>query len=439
MCALSDRPGLRDQAMARLLAEAARREATSGHDCPNAEVIAAYADQGFAEGSGKEPLGNGERARLELHFSRCEHCQKILAALGATLETPAEESAAVMPAPAAVPVAQRPAAEHASRRWLWWLSPAFGVAAAALLWMALRPPAPVPVQTAANYSAAAEQETRALNLPARPQATAEAPPAAVARRDAQSLDRLSKTASAEIATEAKTPEQAGAQRAAAQADAVPAAPPPTSPARPRVATAAAPQTPQALVAQSTVAPPAAAEQSTFAAPMSARNQAAAPSRQEAQARAGAVSGALVPQQALQQVPQQSQTEFEPGAEAEQPAVILYTFSSPTGGATWRLGSGGLIERSDDQGRTWQRQASGVTSDLIAGSAAPDNVAWVVGRGGVILRTVDGRHWERVTPPAGVTGGWAAVVAYDSMTATVVSNDFRRYSTRDGGKTWTLQQ
>jgi photosystem II stability/assembly factor-like uncharacterized protein len=151
-----------------------------------------------------------------------------------------------------------------------------------------------------------------------------------------------------------------------------------------------------------------------------------------EARTAGASGAIVPQQVV--------PAYRADAQAAQEAkLILYTFSPPTGGATWRLGAGGLIERSTDQGRTWHAQSSGVTSDLIAGSASSADVAWVVGRGRVILRTTDGQRWERIAAPPDVTGEWAAVAAYDALTATVVADDLRRYSTQDGGETWTLQQ
>ena len=103
-----------------------------------------------------------------------------------------------------------------------------------------------------------------------------------------------------------------------------------------------------------------------------------------------------------------------------------------------LGAGGSIERSTDRGQPWQQQASGVTTDLVSGSAASKEVAWVVGRAGVILRTTDGVSWQRVASPDSATGDWAAVVAHDALGATVVAADLRRFSTQDGGRTWALQ-
>src|SRR5438309_6313242 len=69
----------RDTALARLLAEALSRsksaqiEQRSG--CPDAELLAAYAEHGLAE---------EETARWESHFADCSRCQKIIALLAAS-------------------------------------------------------------------------------------------------------------------------------------------------------------------------------------------------------------------------------------------------------------------------------------------------------------------------------------------------------------------
>jgi hypothetical protein len=280
--------------------------------------------------------------------------------------------------------------------------------------MVLRPAAPQPVQTAADYSRAAEPETRALNAPAAPRASE--PPESAARGEAKALDRLSKVEPAAKEAEADAREKAVARLAAPSADSAPAAAPPVPAARSEIAAVIQPQ---AAAAQAMTAP---------AAALPVRDQGAAASAQaQPQARAAAALGAIAPQQAT------AEPQLNAGGQAS-----LYTFSPPEGGVTWRLGIAGLIERSTDEGRTWQPQSSGVTSDLVAGSAANKQAAWVVGRGGVILRTADGEHWERVTGPAGVTSEWAAVAAHDAMSASVAAQDLRRFSTEDGGRTWVQQ-
>src|SRR5262249_43282708 len=89
-----------------------------------------------------------------------------------------------------------------------------------------------------------------------------------------------------------------------------------------------------------------------------------------------------------------QREAMSAAAAAAPGAIAAR-SNPDG--VWRL-AGTSIEGSEDAGRTWQSQASGASAPLTAGSAPSAEVCWVVGRGGIVLRTSDGRHWERVSSP-----------------------------------------
>ncbi len=100
---------------------------------------------------------------------------------------------------------------------------------------------------------------------------------------------------------------------------------------------------------------------------------------------------------------------------------------------WRVGRAGAIERSNDGGRSWTAQRSGVAVDLAAGSAPSSTVCWVVGRRGTVLRTTDGQRWQRVTPPS--TEDLVRVRAGEAETATVYSASGRRFVTNDGGQTW----
>jgi hypothetical protein len=103
---------------------------------------------------------------------------------------------------------------------------------------------------------------------------------------------------------------------------------------------------------------------------------------------------------------------------------------------WRLGPAGSIERSADSGATWQRQTSGVSADLLAGSAPSPTVCWAVGRGGVVLRTTDGSTWSSLGSPT--SQDLTAVEAVDADRATVTTADGKRYATTDGGRTWRSQ-
>ncbi len=79
-----------------------------------------------------------------------------------------------------------------------------------------------------------------------------------------------------------------------------------------------------------------------------------------------------------------------------------------------------------------RADEGVT--LTAGVAPSTTACWLVGRAGAIVRTIDGRAWQRVRFPEPLD--FTAVVAGDARTATVTAADGRQFATTDGGTTWT---
>ncbi|MBI4476403.1 MAG: hypothetical protein HY654_04470 [Acidobacteria bacterium] len=120
-------------------------------------------------------------------------------------------------------------------------------------------------------------------------------------------------------------------------------------------------------------------------------------------------------------------------ERETGAVIV----SPGSQIRWRLGARGEIGRSEDGGVTWAVQNAGTSQELLAGSAPSDDVLWVVGRGGTILKTTDGRSWSRIDSP--VPDDVVSVEATDAATATIRTADGQRYVTRDGGKSWERQE
>jgi len=59
---------------------------------------------------------------------------------------------------------------------------------------------------------------------------------------------------------------------------------------------------------------------------------------------------------------------------------------------------------------------------------------------------DGERWRQVTPPAieaatpsALNSDWIGVEARDTLHATIISRDLRRFVTEDGGRTWVQQQ
>ena len=86
------------------------------------------------------------------------------------------------------------------------------------------------------------------------------------------------------------------------------------------------------------------------------------------------------------------------------------------------------------GSAWTAALPAAPTELLAGSSPAAGICWVVGRGGAVWRSVDGRTWQRLTFPE-VTD-LSAVTATDARSASVSSADGRMFSTSDGGLTWT---
>ena len=85
------------------------------------------------------------------------------------------------------------------------------------------------------------------------------------------------------------------------------------------------------------------------------------------------------------------------------------------------------------GATWKQLPTNVPAELIAGSSPSASVCWVIGRGGVVLLSTDGRTWQRVPFPE--PADLATVKAVDARTAMVTTTDGRTFRTTDAGKTW----
>jgi hypothetical protein len=107
--------------------------------------------------------------------------------------------------------------------------------------------------------------------------------------------------------------------------------------------------------------------------------------------------------------------------------------SPDASIRWRIGPSGVVEYSEDAGATWEATPTGVGTDLLGGASPSGTVCWVVGRAGIVLRTTDGRRWQRLMFPLAVD--LTAIQATDARTATVTAMDGRRFTTLDGGTTW----
>ena len=445
---MPDDPHLRDTSLARLLAEALSRSNSGRTEqnsaCPDAEILATYAEHGLTE---------EDTARWESHFVDCGRCQKIIAVLAASDDelTDAEVErlgnlAAVYSPSSAV---RRTVVGNSGAWWrsiwhrpaLWrWLVPVAGMASAAGLWFALRQAPPretlsaqkttAEVQAPHNGVGAAsaksdENQIAEANLPPPPES---APRSDVLLRDKE-------------AAPAKTPgtarrEEAKKQEAPSNALEAPQVASPNRTANTREYDAKDNRLQSAQAAEKKAITDAFSAGSP-AAPVAAPPPPAPPVREVDRAERRTLdraAGATAP----------AQLKAFAQSLAANPAAV---FASPNRRALWRLGPAGRIEHSTDQGQTWQPQSSGVPADLLAGVAPSETVAWAVGRDGIILRTEDGEHWQRITPPSAMQPAvatapqteWIGVEARDAARATITSRDLRRFATEDGGRTWTQVQ
>jgi hypothetical protein len=489
-------PDERDIALARALARALKqREAETAASavtgasapveaeaCPPAELLAAYAESA---------LDAHETAQWESHFAMCSRCRTVLSVLAASTDEPLAESEVLrlgeVVAAATVPGVRAPKQPSPVSRFPahWrWLAPAIGVAAAGALFFILRPPPRFPSaapQLASNQSAENKMEgpgvlapnpqsvAKKLEAPSQPvgeqmaQANVPPPPFPGVQTSAPDRKTLSSSrenfnaraqANARVNTGQKEKSQNGEP-------ALPAPLPPGSAGRQADgqagAQAGAPAGTGGSASQAEEARATASSQGVNPPPQSAVNPApaAAPFAPAAQAKS-----APAPTTAPGKPSEDAGARQAPEVRNQTGALSMSVarrdiFMSPDGKVYWRLGSGGRIERSVDSGRSWQPQASGVASNLVAGAATSEETAWVVGQAGTILRTTDGAHWQRIAPPvvsstspnantpnlAGAAGGtpdWISIAASDALHATVISSDSRRFRTEDGGRTWTQQ-
>ena len=440
----------RDAALARLLEEAleSKRSGDAQNSaCPDAEILAAYAEHGLEE---------QEASRWEIHIADCGRCQEIIAGVlsAENLET-AElgERENVASAPVIRKPAERPGAREISRwpgLWRWWV-PALGLATAMVLWFALRPALSTrPASSSAAATTPASPGSGQGN-PSSPSTTPEEtqmaqakvppPPGGISGATGTSAGAL-RDSEQPRANAAVDELKQGAKRGGLQNE---------GQSERQTEAPAAPALDAARAAGAAAAPAAKdAEQQTETAD---RKKESVVATGETPVIAAAPAPPLAPPSASQSAPPAAAPQQFSAANARalasnrMQALAKVTGSPIVFGPTdrsvlWRVGPGGFIENSSDQGQTWHAQASNVTADLLAGAAPSAKIAWAVGRGGVILRTEDGAHWQRVMPPALASdvapADWIRIEASDELHATITSRDLHRYATADGGRTWVQQ-
>lgn len=480
----------RDRTFEKALARHLRSSASSGGDahslggvsaesCPDPEILAAYHDAS---------LSLEERNFWKQHVIACERCQLVLAHLETTLEVPvnlashelatSETIPAVNAAAAAAKVRALDSAQPAkakrppTMRWLW-LVPAGALAAGLVAYVSLHETKPFPESSTPSVEVADNR-----SVP--PVATAKPDAGAVAgerkekdQRADHSAETIAGSGSAgresaanELRAQSQLAQQAPHQSAAnaAHGPSVSLQKQQQQQLAARIAAGAAgdfdqkklevPAAPKPSVFGGQIAgsapppPPPASEPSfladgTVPAPLAKKTPSPAPASnvsapKEKFANADAISAATesVEVSAEPQTPARAKAMLRDAA-LQNPHV----FFAPGGKQLWRLGPAGSLEHSSDRGLKWALQESGVTADLVAGSAPSAKVCWVVGASGTILRTTDGgKHWIKLESP--VTHDLTAVRAADALHAWISfvpeqqPGTVKTFQTSDGGATWS---
>jgi hypothetical protein len=378
----------------------------SGADaCPDAETLAAYVERS---------LDAQEIARYELHFSQCARCRDELAAT----------------ARAAAPVPRPPRI-----RWIWtwgWmaLAPVTAVLLIAAIFMTRRP--------YSNHTTLDLHPLVASQAPSEPTmngANLEAPPPATARIEKapeqsriQSSSGFMPRSSSHSAT-AHLPLQLRDDKELPKL----AKPEPQEPStqtpgggvlsgdleQPRGRSETV--TVQSQAARATAPAPAPQSSEDNAIGGMGVGPAAAPKKTGPMLMAGAAGGAAVNQMIVVRAP------------VDRSARTLV--HSPDPQVVWRISGGHYVEMSADAGATWRAQWTSPSAHLVAGSAPSAETCWLVGSGGIVLRTTDANIWQTITPP--VSADFTSVAAVDAQSATISTTDGRSFQTHDGGKHWTL--
>lgn len=426
--------------------------ATAGEACPDAATLAAYFERS---------LTASETSLWETHFSSCVRCQEQLAALVRSDPTSQVKSAE----------AKKPAFS-----WLWdwrFVAPVGAVAVAFVFFISYQTMrAPAARQGDAALMARREVTAQAPAI-AKPQKSVDSVTATQLEKGRSASDEfpskranaLAEAASADQSLKDKSAAKSPAIVADAVSSRVPAKPAEESQLAAAAGRVAPPQPAQAVAggiaqtdsakaqqqiveadrAQAALAPPQAAAPGAptlqkldraTSVTESKETPAQAPSESQLkqQMAAGKQEGAADKKAAVGGRSAMQGAPKSPAKSLMAPGAFIVTTPNPK--VLWRFGPSGLIERSRDAGKNWERQQSPEQETFLSGSAPSENICWVGGKNGVLLRTSDGgESWEPIPSPT--QSDIVTVKARDQFHVTVVDADGRSYETPNAGRLWRL--
>jgi hypothetical protein len=398
-----------DRAIERLLREGAARPSEDGSaHCLDADTLAAWVD-------GR--LSRVELTAAEAHAAACARCQAMLAVMARTAES-SEHAATVAVAP---------------RRSVWrmlpWMGPLAAAATAAAIYVAVRPNVDIVNQPAHEKTAqqaasaeAKEQEARQTAAPLEPavQGFAVAPSVPSTRADEKDQADRERQLSANERRDLRSGDADKRSAAKSTAPTSNATQPPAEqrrkPAPVGELSGVAPQTPPAASDRPVASPPPARPLPPASPPPPAVVAEEAKRREAFSATGAAVSPA--------------------GARADaflDRAAVPLVIQSPDLDIQWRVVAGNVVQRTTDRGRTWVTQATGTTKAIAAGFSPSATVCWVVGAGGVVAVTADGKTWTSVAFPEPID--LTNVQATSADAVVVFAADGRTFTTIDRGKSW----
>lgn len=103
---------------------------------------------------------------------------------------------------------------------------------------------------------------------------------------------------------------------------------------------------------------------------------------------------------------------------------------------WAVGTQGTIYHTSDGGKTWVKQNSYVTTDLLAVMFTDENTGWAAGSGGTVLKTVNGGIvWSKAG--TGTTRFIKGIHAFNADTAIMVGQGGLIMRTENAGTSWRI--